>query len=122
MTIKTAYSTNPDPNGAAQELLRDVGDLDLRFVAFFASPAYAPEQLGKALAQTFGQVPSIGCTTAGELFSGKMLKRSVVLIAFDAASLRAAHVALVEEMKSEESVSAALDALAGAVGKSASER
>ncbi len=121
MTIKTAYSTNPDPNRAAQELLDSVGNLDLRFVAFFASAAYAPDDLGKALAQAFGRVPSIGCTTAGELVSGKMLKQSVVLIAFDAASLRGAHVALVEDMKSESSVSAALDALGQAVGKSPSE-
>ena len=64
MTIKTAYSTNPDPNRAAQELLDGVGKLDLRLVVFFASAAYAPDELGQALAQAFGQVPSIGCTTA----------------------------------------------------------
>jgi len=117
VTIKTAYSTNPDPNRAAQELLDGVGRLDLRFVAFFASAAYAPDELGQALAQAFGQVPSIGCTTAGELVSGKMLKQSVVLVAFDAASLSAAHVSLAKDMKSEASVSAALDALGRAVGK-----
>jgi hypothetical protein len=121
VTIKTAYSTNPDPKLAAQELQASVRSLDLRFLAFFASAAYAPEALGQALAQAFGQVPSIGCTTAGELVSGKMLKQSVVLIAFDAASLRTAHVALAKDMKSEASVSEALDALGRAVGKSASE-
>ena len=116
MTIKTVYSTNPDPNRAAQELRDGVGKFDLRFVVFFASAAYVPDELGNALAGAFGQVPSIGCTTAGELVSGKMLKQSVVLVAFDGASLQAAHVALVEDMKREDSVAAALDALGRAVG------
>ena len=121
MTIKTSYSTDPDPTRAAQALRSGLGQLDPTFVVFFASTAYPPDALGRALAQAFGDIPSIGCTTAGEMISGKMLKQSVVLVAFDAESIQAAHVALAEDMKSEESVSAALDALGRAVGKSASE-
>jgi hypothetical protein len=121
MTVKTAYTANPDPSLAAQELLSAIGETKPRFVLFFASAAYAPEALGAALAKAFGDVPSIGCTTAGELISGHMLKKSVVLSAFDDATLRGAQVALISDMTSEQSVSAALGELGEAVGKSAAE-
>jgi hypothetical protein len=121
MTTKTASSTHPDPHLAAQQLLSAIGDLDSRLVVFFASAAYSPAQLGEALASTFGEVPSIGCTTAGELVSSRMLKKSVVLVAFDGATLRGAHVALIPDMKSEQSVSTALTALGEAVGQPVAE-
>jgi len=116
MTVKTTYSAQPDPKLAAQELRRAIGDLDARFVLFFASPSHSPEALGEALAGEFGDVPSIGCTTAGELVSGSMLKKSVVLLAGDDQTLRGAHVALVEDMQREAAVAAALETLGRAAG------
>jgi hypothetical protein len=119
MTIKTAHSTHSDPATAARELRSALGGLEPRLVVFFASAAYAPEALGAALAEQFPKVQSIGCTTAGELISGRMLKQSVVLFALDQAALRSAHVALVEDIKREASVDEALDVLGRAVGSEA---
>jgi hypothetical protein len=92
MSLAIAVSEHSSPEACARELRSSIGSLDPTLVVFFASPAFEPERIGAALAREFGNVPSIGCSTAGELTNGRMLKNSVVLMALDRDTVEQAHV------------------------------
>lgn len=116
MTIRTTVTSEPDVARAAVELRKGLGDLEPVFFVFFASSSYEPETLGRALSDAFEGIPSIGCTTAGELGAGKMLKGSISLVAFGADDLKSVHVATIGDIRSDASATAALAELSGAVG------
>lgn len=116
MTIKTTVTSEPDPTRAARALREGLEGVKPAFVIFFASSAYDPETLGRAMGDAFSGVPSIGCTTAGELHDGKMLKGSISLLAFDASELTSVSLATVEDTRSRASVEAALEQLSEGAG------
>jgi hypothetical protein len=118
MTIKAAHTTNQDPNEAAQDLLRQLAGLEPRFSIFFASSSYEPEALGRALHDVLGGAPSIGCTTAGEIVSGRMSTNSVVLLGFDDAAVANAAVELVDDIRDRPAIERALERLAAGAGSS----
>lgn len=118
MGVSTAFSTAREPDTCARELRRLAGDSKPAFVLFFASTSVEPEALGAALRREFGEVASLGCTTAGEITSGRMLKDSVVLMAFDSDSVQAAHVRAIDNVDDGDSIRSCLDALTGAFGMS----
>lgn len=121
MSVKTAISTQRDPKACAHELKQALGDLDPRFVAFFASSKYDAEALGLALLREFGSVPSIGCTTAGELGTRHKGDASVTLLAMDGDSIRSAAVELIGDLNKEEATRLSLEALASSRGTSAAQ-
>ena len=109
MTIRTAHSTQKDAAEAAASLKRQLEGISPAFILFFASSRYEPNALGESLKDAFGDVPSLGCTTAGELVSGHMLKNSVVLMAMSVDSVAAAKAAPILTPSDEREVVAALD-------------
>jgi hypothetical protein len=120
MSVKIATSHSMDPVACARELKAGVADIDASFVVFFATPAVEPNALGEALANQFGKVPSLGCTTAGEMVSGRMLEQSVVLLALGADSIAHASVSVVEDVAKDASIRHAVEALGAHVGTAAS--
>jgi hypothetical protein len=118
MTVAVAVSEGKSPEECARELRATVGSMELSLVVFFASPVYDPERLGAALAKEFGNVPSVGCSTAGEITSGRMLKNSVVLMAFDRGTIEEAHVQTLDgKLDAAVEVGRAADALGRDVGR-----
>lgn len=83
MTIKVSHSIKPDPTAAATEILSSFSGLTPVVVLFFASSQYDPESISKAMKEKFPASTVIGCSTAGELVSGSMLKNSVVAMALE---------------------------------------
>jgi hypothetical protein len=117
MSLKTAFSTNSDPAAAALEVANALRSETPKLLLFFASPALDPEVVGRTLRAELGPVPSLGCTTAGELAAGRMLKRSLVGAVFDSTLLDRAEVGLVRDMSSPASTNEALDSLAARFGR-----
>lgn len=56
-----------------------------RMVIFFASSSYSPDEIAREMDAAFPGTTVFGCTTAGEIISGQMLKNSIVAMAFSAA-------------------------------------
>jgi len=54
---------------------------DPRFIIYFGSPAIDPGALAAELKEAFPQAAQIGCTTAGEITSGRMLQGGVAALA-----------------------------------------
>jgi hypothetical protein len=109
MTIKTTISSQRDPVGAAREISEAFAGLKPTLLVFFATSKLEGDALCRELGKAFAGVPSIGCTTSGELAQGRMLKDSVVAAAFEADVISQARVALVLDMASEPQLRQALD-------------
>jgi hypothetical protein len=120
MSAQIAVSQGTPPDVCARELKAAVAGVDLAFVVFFATPEQDPEQLGAALGREFGDVPSIGCTTAGEITTGRMLKGSVVLMALGKDSIEQACVRKFNGSLGGAEVRRAVDQLGRDVGQAVS--
>jgi hypothetical protein len=118
MSVKIAVSHSHDPAVCARELKSDVAGIDPAFVIFFATPALDPSALGSALAREFGAVPSLGCTTAGEMTSGRMLQKSVVLLALGRDMIKHASVSVAESVAGDAGIRRAANELGAAVDSS----
>ena len=104
MPIKSVYSTETSPQRNAADLAAQLSGFSPRFILFFASSNFEPADLGAAMQQQFPTAEIIGCTTTGELVSGKMLKNSVVAMAFDTEALEDVAIGVVHNLKTENQV------------------
>lgn len=103
-TIKPAYSTEPSPRKNVADLAAQFSGLSPRFIVFFASSSFEPATLGAAMQLQFPMADIIGCTTAGELVNEKVLRNSVVAMAFDAKALEDVAIGVVQNLRTENQV------------------
>ncbi|HEX2987574.1 MAG TPA: FIST N-terminal domain-containing protein [Chloroflexota bacterium] len=108
MSIGYAFSTKDTVSAAVEELATKLAGVGPKAVLYFASPVYDPHTLSAAVQTAFGDAVTIGCTTAGEIVSGHMLKHSIVAMAFGADCVEDIAVEVVERVREENRVPAAL--------------
>jgi hypothetical protein len=80
--VRTAFSQRSSATRAAADIRRQIQGGAPKLVLYFASSTFRPSAIAEAMEKAFAPATVIGCTTAGELVSGTMLKRSVVAMAF----------------------------------------
>ncbi|MGI5921641.1 MAG: FIST signal transduction protein [Syntrophomonadaceae bacterium] len=107
MNIKTAYSGKNGVDEAVQEIYQQLQDFDTRVLLFFASSNYDPASISKALEESFSSAVVFGCSTAGEIISGRMLKNSIVAMAFSREAIADVKVEVVENIKPHCDINAA---------------
>ena len=107
MTAKTAYSIKEKITQNIQEISTQLGTSAPTLLLFFASTKYDLAKLGQELQKTYPKTQILGCSTAGELVTGKMLKNSVVAMAFEKDSISDIDVAVAENIKTENNLKAA---------------
>jgi len=107
MSIKIASSAKGTVEGAVQEIKTQLQGVEAKLVVFFASTRFAPEAVSAAMQGSFEGASVIGCSTAGEIVSGKMLKDAVVAMAFDAEAVKDVKVEVVENLKTMVNVNKA---------------
>lgn len=84
MGIQLAYSSKADLEELLQDLRTQLHGVSAKMVVYFASSIFPPEKLSQGMQQMFSADTAVfGCTSAGEIVSGKMLRRSVVVMTFD---------------------------------------
>ena len=98
-SVLSASSVSRDPVVAAEELYQALAGSRLSQVVFFCSNDYDFEQLAAALRSRFGQIPLVGCTTAGEISPFGYCSGSITAIGFPA-SCFAVHASLVTDLSS----------------------
>lgn len=117
LEARVASSAAPTVAAAVEEIAAQLAGVAPALVCAFASRAYPPHELAPALAAAFPGARTAGCTTAGELVTGRMLERSVVVMALGAELIGAAPaVAVVERVSSEARVPQAMASLASQLG------
>ncbi len=83
MTIQVAYSEKPQPQSAVSEISSQLSSSKPVAVFFFASPIFSPDEISSAMKNAFPEATVVGCSTAGEIVTGKMLKNSIVAMALE---------------------------------------
>lgn len=110
MNAITAHSTSESVEQAVADVKKQFGAMTPVMVVFFASPKYDPALLSRKMKDAFPAAAVFGSTTAGEIVSGKMLKRSLVAMALSAGAVSDVDVQVVTGLKSQNRVK---DAFAG---------
>ena len=99
MGIQIAYSTNQNNENAVKELKEKIKISDPRLVIYFASSNYNQDEMARGIKNVFKEADVIGCSTSGELVSGKMLNNSVTLMAFDKDNVNDVKVEVITDLK-----------------------
>jgi hypothetical protein len=82
MKVKTAYSQKKDIQDIIRDLKEQINPFESKLIQFFASSNIDTSRISGEMQAAFPNIPIIGCTTAGEIISGKMLDNSIVAMAF----------------------------------------
>jgi len=120
MKITTAYSTRSDVQSAAQEIAEALPKNHAGTVLYFASSNYDDSSVAATMERAFPGATVIGCTTAGEIVSGHMLKSALVAMALPTEIVPEIHVQVASGISAGvEGVDAAFQAFASATGTAA---
>jgi hypothetical protein len=101
MKVKTAYSKKENVKDTIKDIKEQISNFDTRFLLFFASPAMDPENISAAVQDGFTGVPTMGCSTSGEIVTGKMLDQSLVAMAFGPEIISECKIEVAENLNSD---------------------
>jgi len=118
MDIITAYSTKETIDQIIKEISDQLVLFDTKLLIFFASSKFAPGEISKKMQEAFPGALVFGCSTAGEIASGRMLDDSVVVMGFNNDSLLDAKIEIIEDLRDPEAVKKACDSFGDHFGVS----
>lgn len=98
MAIKIASSKKRTAEDAVRELRNIFGTSNLTTIIYFASTKYDPENICRNMQSAFPGVTVFGCSSAGEIISGRMLKDSIVAMAFDVETIPDIKIEILENI------------------------
>jgi len=81
MGIKSVYSDKSTVEEAVKDIKLQLKTINPRVVIFFSSSCFDKEKVSHLMKENFKSSDIFGCTTSGEIVSGKMLKNSIVAMA-----------------------------------------
>ncbi len=110
MNIQAVYSEKTAIAEAVTDIQEQLKDFDSKMLIFFASSNYDAKELITTLQERFALTEIFGCSTAGEITSGKMMKNSIVAMAFNSEAIADFKVEVVENIQSNCVVDQAFDA------------
>ncbi|MBU0982142.1 FIST C-terminal domain-containing protein [Patescibacteria group bacterium] len=109
MAVANTYSTKKDVKEAVKELKNSFSSAENKFVLYFASSIFLPDELAAEMQSAFPDSKLLGCSTAGEITSGKVLKNSLVAMSFGSSELEDVEVTVIERVKEEDNVKKAFE-------------
>ena len=109
MKLKSVYSVRDSVEEVVSDIHNQLNGFNATVLIFFASSYFDPS-IGKKMQDAFKGITVFGCTTAGEITSGKMLHGSVVAMALGPEIVSAIKVAVLENIKSGVNVKPAFQA------------
>ena len=116
--FKIAHSDAKDTVEAVQSIRKQLSDVDACLVLYFVSTSYPPDIIGKEMADAFPDAHTVGCTTAGELITGKMGYNSIVAMAWSKDSLKKLKIEFLENIKTDtQSVAKAFKSFEASFGQ-----
>jgi len=116
VSIKVYHSNKGVAQEVAADLQHQAGDGDPKLIIYFASSMYDPTVLAASMKRSFSKTTVIGCTTAGEIVSGKMLTQSVVAMHIGSDIIEDLDVQVLDQIKTQDSVRDAFAAFSNHFG------
>ena len=116
--FKVAQSELKDAGEAVKSLKEQLSCIDACLILYFVSTSYPVETVCKEMADAFGGVHTVGCTTAGEMITGKMGQNSIVAMAWSKNSLKDLKIEVLENIQNDtEVVEKAFKSFEASLGK-----
>lgn len=116
--IVTAYSTKGNVYEAVKDIQLKAGFENPKAVLFFASTIYPVDELAKVMKDAFQNSVVFGCTTAGEFVDDKMLKQSLVAMAFSEEVFEEIHFEVIENIGTKDNIDQAMSNFENYYGES----
>jgi hypothetical protein len=101
MNIKTAYSVKTDLQDVIVDINAQLKDFETKMVIYFSSSTFPPAEIAERMEAAFPDAETFGCSTAGEIVTGKMLSKSVVAMAFNSQAIKNSKVEVIENLDKE---------------------
>ncbi len=102
INYRIAHSQVPDVSEAISNMAKSLSSVDPGLVVFFASAEYDPERVASIMADTFPGAQTVGCTTAGEMVSNRMLSGSIVAMACSKKAIPTLKVEVLENISTDK--------------------
>ena len=103
MKTKTSYSVNQELDSAVKEISNGLNEINPGTVIYFASSNYDPNEMSSKMQAAFKDVTVFGCTTSGEITSGKMLDNSVVGMGLNSEIVQDIKIEVLEDISTDSS-------------------
>jgi hypothetical protein len=107
--IITAYSSKETIEDVVRDISQQIGFFDSKLLLFFASSKFAPDDISLKMQETFPFSSVLGCSTSGEIVTGKMLDNSVVAMAFNSHAVKDVKIEVIENLQDEQAVKRAFN-------------
>lgn len=107
--LRTVMSTSSEEEGAVADIKNQLNWFDARMIVFFASSSFDITRLNELLQFAFKDSVVFGCSTAGEIKEGILLKNSVVAMAFNSNLVADVKVEVVEDLQTQMNVEDVFD-------------
>ena len=102
--IKSIYSIKSTEEEAVLDIKNQLSSFGVKLIIFFASSCYDQDKISYLMKDTFRNSVVFGCSTAGEITSGKMMKNSVAAMAFNSNLFSDAKVEIIDLKDENKSV------------------
>lgn len=99
VNIKSAFSVKCSEKDVVLDIKNKLSCCNAKIVIFFASSDFNQEILSKLMQEAFSDSVVFGCSTAGEITSGEMLKNSAVAMAISSNIVSDVKLEVVENIK-----------------------
>ena len=102
--FKIAHSDENSTTDAVQSIRKQLSGVDAGMILYFASPLYPANDVSREMAGAFAGIHTVGCTTAGEMITGKMGQNTLVAMAWPKESLKFLKIEVLENIKTDTDV------------------
>ncbi|MEL7654582.1 MAG: FIST N-terminal domain-containing protein, partial [Bacillota bacterium] len=102
--IKSIYSNKSSEGEAVLDIKKQLGCFGVKLIIFFASSRYDQDKISFLMQDAFKDSVVFGCSTAGEIANGKMMKNSVVAMAFNSNIFSDVKAEIIDLKNASESV------------------
>jgi hypothetical protein len=99
VSIKSVFSDKNNVEEAVKDIKLQLKTVNPRVVIFFSSACFDKNKVSDLMKENFRSSDVFGCTTSGEIVSGKMLKNSIVAMALSSDVIEDARVEVIENPK-----------------------
>jgi hypothetical protein len=99
MSIISLYSDKSTAEEIVASFRKNSQDITPRFILFFSSSNLPFKEISTEMKMVFPHAQIAGCTTAGELISGAMLKNSVVALFIDEEIIDDVAISIIPDIK-----------------------
>lgn len=105
--IKSVFSIESSEKEAVKDIKNQLNGFGIKLVIFFASSHYDLNKVSSLMQDAFQDCIVFGCSTAGEIRTGELLKNSVVAMAINSSIIADVKIEVIKHISEKLSVEAA---------------